>query len=138
MNNQQIPIADQLTKIIGWRKINDHIRQTSSDDFWNMPPVLKEELGVYNFSKLVEKIKATEEFGTPDFAQCHSGGEIEFKGKEWHWEIFYIRTTTNTIYARGGEAVLNPLELSDTDNFQPKGWIELLGDWDDDHDPFPF
>ena len=138
MNNQQIPVADQITKIIGWRRINDRIRQTSTDSFWNMPPVTKQELGDYHFSRLVDKIRNCTEFGTPDFAQCHSGGEIEYQGKQYHWEIFYIRVTTNTIYARGGEAVLNPLELSDTDDFQPNGWIEILGEWDEDHDPFPF
>lgn len=136
MNNQQVPIADQLTKIIGWRKINDHIRQSSPITFWNMPPVLKEELGAYNFSQLVEKIKATDQFGIPDFAQCHSGGEISFQGNMWHWEIFYVRN--QAIIARGKEAIFNPLELSENENFQPKGWIELLGDFDEDFDPMPF
>lgn len=127
--NNQLHIADKLTKIIGWRKINDSVRAESVFTFWELSPKLQRELSELAVLSLVDKIRTAKTFGVPDFSQCHSGGEIEFQGRFYHWEIRYHI---------GDKIILDPLEISDNDRFSPSGYIELLGDFDPIADPLPF
>lgn len=127
--NNQLHIADKLTKIIGWRKINDNLRKDSGYDFWQLSPDLQKELTELDFLRLTNKISDTTTFGLPDFSQCHSGGEISFDGNMYHWEIRYHV---------GEKVYLNPLEIPDNDRFTTSGYIELLGDFDPIVDPLPF
>ncbi|MGL6281129.1 MAG: hypothetical protein ACRC2J_01830 [Microcoleaceae cyanobacterium] len=82
-----------------------------------------------DFLRLTNKISDTTTFGLPDFSQCHSGGEIEFQGKYYHWELRY---------KVGDRILLDPLEIADSDRFTTSGYIELLGDFDPVVDPLPF
>ena len=127
--NNQIHIADKLTKILGWRRINDNIRGDAPARFWDLSPQLQSRLSELDFLRLTNKISDTNTFGIPDFSQCHSGGEIEFQGKYYHWEIRYHI---------GDKIILDPLEIADSDRFTTSGYIELLGDFDPVVDPLPF
>lgn len=127
--NNQLHIADKITKIIGWRRINDNIRTGSVFTFWQLSPQLQRSLSELAVLSLVDKIRNVTTYGIPDFSQCHSGGEIEFQGKYYHWELRY---------KIGDKIILDPLEISDNDKFSPSGYIELLGDFDPIVDPLPF
>jgi hypothetical protein len=127
--NNQLHIADRLTKILGWRRINDNIRAESPARFWQLSPDLQKELSELDFLRLTNKISETTTFGLPDFSQTHSGGEISFQGNMYHWEIRYHV---------GDKILLDPLLIADSDRFTTSGYIELLGDFDPIVDPLPF
>lgn len=127
--NNELNIADQLQRIISWRNINDKIRSEAPAKFWQLSPQLQNQLSELDFLRLTNKISDASSFGIPDFSQTHSGGEIELDGKYYHWEIRYHV---------GDKVLLDPLEVSDSDDFTPSGYIEKLGDHDPVVDPLPF
>lgn len=122
-------IADIAFETIKWIKINDQIRADKPYSFWAFSDDLESALSSHQRECIVNEIRRNTDFGIVDFSRTRSGGTVSYDGNEYHWEIFYIE---------GGKTYLDPLDMPGEKLYSSHGYVELLGDFDEELDPMPF
>jgi hypothetical protein len=122
-------IADIAWETINWIRINDQIRSDKPYSYWAFADELKNELSTHQRKCIVDKIRRNTDFGIVDFSRTHSGGTVGYDGNQYHWEIFYIE---------GDKSYLDPLDLPGEKPYSSHGYVELLGDFNEELDPMPF